>query len=83
MGGVQAQLEGLAVRGEYLFSTGPQAGTPRSLTDLYGPERARGIQALYRQCRDLDLAATKRLRTRTFVDSCTDGQHRGQTSTST
>ena len=55
MGGVQAQLQGLAVRGEYLFSTGPHAGTHRSLADVYSAERAREIQSLYRRCQEADL----------------------------
>ncbi len=55
MGAVQAQLDGLAERGEYLFSTGPHAGERRQLADIYAPERAREVQAFYRQCRNTPL----------------------------
>lgn len=55
MGAVQAQLDGLAERGEYLFTAGPDAGQRRLLTDIYASERAREIQALYRHCRNTPL----------------------------
>jgi hypothetical protein len=55
MGAVQAQLDGLAERGEYLFTVGPLAGQRRLLEDVYGANRAREIQALYRQCRNTPL----------------------------
>jgi hypothetical protein len=55
MGAVQAQLEGLAERGEYLFTAEQHAGQRHLLVDIYGPERALEIQTLYRQCRNTAL----------------------------
>ena len=55
MGAVQAQLEGLVERGEYLFTTAEHAGQRRQLADIYGEQGAREIRAFYRQCRDAPL----------------------------
>lgn len=56
LGAVQAQLEGLAERGEYLFTTAEQAGERRLLADIYGEQRAHEIRVFYRQCRNAPLA---------------------------
>ncbi len=56
MGAVQAQLEGLAERGEYLFKDGPHSGERVLLKNEYTDLEATHIQAYYANCRNLSIS---------------------------
>lgn len=58
MGTVQAQLEGLAERGEYTFFGGRRYGERVPLSTEYTDEEAKRIKGYYKQCRRLRITFT-------------------------
>ncbi len=60
MGSVQAQLENLAERQEYLSQTGSGSPAWVNLNQIYGPERALEIQNYYQRVRELSVVWTNK-----------------------
>ena len=56
LGAIQVQLDGLAERGEYTFMDGKSKGDRLLLTSVYGNERTKQIQELYRRCRAISVS---------------------------